>query len=78
MATAKRTAKLPDATAISSDNRISHRGWGYYAPLPGVRYYIYVNEETTKTPESAGERKSSEVLQGYPEIDQASGDGERR
>ena len=78
MAKAKRTAKLPDVTAISSDNRISHRGWGYYAPLPGVRYYIYVNEETTKTPESAGERKNSEALQGYPQINGASGDGERR
>ena len=78
MATTEKIAKLPGVKDASPDNRASHRGWGYYAPLPGIRYYIYVDEEMTKTPEGAGEGKSSEVLQGNPEIDRASGNGERR
>ena len=57
MATVKKTAKLPGVKAISSGNRVNPKGWGYYIPLPGVRYYVYINEETMKTPKSAGRRK---------------------
>ena len=78
MATTEKTAKLPGMKDVSPGNGINPKGWGYYAPLPGVRYYIYVNEETTKPSEGAGERKNSEALQGNLEIARASEDGERR
>ncbi len=62
METVKKTAKLPGVKAMSLGNKRSPKGWGYYMPLPGVRYYVYVNEEKMKTPKVPGRSKDSGTL----------------